>query len=168
MNSTPPPVIANPATARAAVKMLTGSQTGPRLAMRGASMLPLLREPMVLQLGPASARDRIGDILVFERDQQLVAHRITDVRGGRLQTCGDALPWSPEYPERDCIVGKVVAVFAHAGEGAARVDTRFFRLRGTLVARLRASRAIAFHLRTRSRALAHRMYRAIVPRPGNS
>ena len=128
------------------VKLLAGSSSEPRLAMRGASMSPLLREPMVLKLGPAGSGDRVGDVLVFERDQQLVAHRLTSLRGGVIQTCGDALPWSPEYPQRSSIVGKVVAVMADDRADAPRVDTPLFRLRGLYKARFRSLRAMPFRI----------------------
>ena len=129
------------------VRLLTGAQSLPRVAMRGTSMSPLLKEPMVLRLGPSSGDDRVGDILVFERGGELIAHRITKIHDDVVQTCGDAVPWSPEEPERAAIVGKVVAVLANDGDNAARVDTWAFRLRGMYKARFRTVRALPFRAR---------------------
>jgi Uncharacterised nucleotidyltransferase len=145
------------------VRLLAGSSAAPRVAMRGSSMMPLLHEPMVLALGPVGD-GRVGDIVVFERAGQLVAHRITRVRRGVLQTCGDAVPWSPEYPEASSIVGKVVAVMAHDGSDATRIDTPSFWRRGIYAARLRGLRAVPFRLRSAAR----RMVKALPwfrPRP---
>jgi hypothetical protein len=102
--------IQNPTTAIAAVKLLLGSAGTPRLAMQGSSMLPLMREPMVLELAPVAQRIAVGDVVVFEREEKLVAHRVTRLRKGVLETCGDAQPWSPEYPALHALVGKVKAI----------------------------------------------------------
>jgi len=169
MNAPHAPAIEDPAMAFAAVKMLTGSPTSPRLAMRGTSMLPLLREPMVLQLGPLDTNLRVGDILVFERFGRIVAHRVTALRNGKIQTCGDALPWSPEYPETSRILGKVTAVFENETPGAARVDGRLFLLRGRLNAHLRAARAIPCRFGRSLYRIAYDVYcrtlRPIIRRP---
>jgi hypothetical protein len=133
--------------AASVVRLLAGSQAQPRVAMRGMSMTPLLKEPMVLKLGPSSGDDRVGDILVFERASELIAHRITKIHGDVVQTCGDAVPWSPEEPERSAIVGKVIAVLASDDDSASRVDTLMFRLRGIYKARFRAARALPFRAR---------------------
>jgi hypothetical protein len=137
------------------VRLLAGSQAQPRVAMRGTSMTPLLHEPMVLKLGPSGATDRVGDILVFERSGELIAHRITSISKDAVQTCGDAIPWSPEQPEHTAIVGKVVAVLSDDADGATRVDTWLFRLRGIYKARFRKVRALPFRLHVLGRRLAY-------------
>ena len=139
------------------VKLLADTKAAPRVAMRGTSMTPLLREPMVLKIGPREATDRVGDILVFERNGQLIAHRITALSKGAVQTCGDAVPWSPEYPEREEIVGKVIAVLADDSPDAAQLDSALFRLRGLYKARFRGPRALPFH----ASVLARRFWRAL-------
>ncbi|HXW50572.1 MAG TPA: nucleotidyltransferase family protein [Candidatus Acidoferrales bacterium] len=148
--------IENPTTAIEAVKLLVGSQSAPRLAMQGRSMLPLLHEPMVLELAPAG-RLRVGDIVVFEDGGKLVAHRVTKLGSGALQTCGDARPWAPEHPAPGSIVGKVKAVRAHSGENAPVVDTAGFRIRGAIYGRTRAARALPF----RCMAFARRLSKAL-------
>ncbi len=125
--------------------------------MQGSSMLPLMREPMVLELAPVAERIAIGDVVVFESEGKLVAHRVTSLRDGALQTCGDARPWSPENPAAHVLVGKVKAVFENDRPGAARVDTKIFRLRGMFYARTRALRALPF----RARASLRRLVRAL-------
>lgn len=161
--------IENPATAIAAVKLLLDSASAPRLAMQGTSMLPLLREPMVLELAPIEGSIAIGDIVVFENDGKLVAHRVTALRNGAVQTCGDARPWSPEYPPAQSYVGKVRTVFENDRPGAARVDTKAFRIRGALYARTRSARALPWLVAALTRRIGgalpwrrHRAYPALV------
>lgn len=149
MSAAARPPIENPQTAIAAVKMLLGTRSVPRLAMQGTSMLPLLREPMVLELEPIVAPPARGDILVFEDERKLVAHRVTKVADGMVETCGDARPWSPEYPASASFVGKVKSVLASDAPDARRVDTRAFRARGALYARTRALRALPFRAAAR-------------------
>ena len=135
------------------VRLLASGQAQPRVAMRGTSMTPLLKEPMVLKLGPSGDTDRVGDILVFERGGELIAHRITKISDDIVQTCGDAVPWSPEEPDRGAIVGKVVAVLADSSDNAVRLDNWPFRLRGVYKARFRPVRALPFHARVLGRRL---------------
>ncbi|MDQ6779902.1 MAG: hypothetical protein M3Z37_01940 [Candidatus Eremiobacteraeota bacterium] len=142
-----------------AVRLLTGSDAAPRVAMQGRSMRPLLRSPMVLELGPRDVPDRVGDILVFERDGKLVAHRVTGMRGGRLQTCGDAIPWQPEYPTPESVVGRVAAVYECDHPAAARVDSRLFHMRGHWKARLRGLRALPHLAGATLFALLYPLYR---------
>ena len=156
MSLSPESKIQNPATAIAAVKLLLGSASSPRLAMQGSSMLPLMREPMVLELAPVAERIAVGDVVVFESDGKLVAHRVTSLRDGKLQTCGDARPWSPEHPAPHVLVGKVKAVFEN-DRSAVRVDTKIFRMRGAFYARTRVLRALPF----RARASGRRIGRAL-------
>lgn len=145
--------IQNPTTAIAAVKLVLGSAGTPRLAMQGSSMLPLMREPMVLELAPVAQRIAVGDVVVFEREEKLVAHRVTGLRKGVLETCGDAQPWSPEYPALHALVGKVKAIFEDGRPDAARVDTKIFRARGRFYARTREARALLFRAGTRLRRI---------------
>jgi hypothetical protein len=143
VSAKPGAVIQNPQTAIAAVKLLLASRSPARLAMQGTSMLPLLHEPMVLELAPINGRLRAGDIVVFEYEGKLVAHRLTARRGCTIETCGDARPASPEYPDPQMLVGKVVAVRADESASAPRIDSTVFRLRGLLYARTRKARALA-------------------------
>jgi len=152
--------MATPAVTRAVVAMLARSDRTARLAMRGVSMLPLLRAPMVLDLRPFDrSRARVGEILVFERGQDLVAHRIVAL-APQLQTCGDALPWYPESPSDEAIVGIVTAVWSDDSPSARRMDNTLFRWHGTMLARFRRSRALWVRARA---ALARRV--AAVLRP---
>ena len=149
--------IENQQTAIAAVKLLLDGRSAPRLAMQGTSMLPLLREPMVLELEPIVEPLRLGDVVVFEEAGKLVAHRVTAIKGDSLQTCGDARPWAPEYPAASSLVGKVQAVRARDGADAPRVDSPSFRAVGSFFARTRTLRALPF----RARLWLGRCYRAL-------
>jgi len=81
------------------------------LAVTGASMIPALwpgdiiivRHRETVELKP-------GDIALYRRQNQLVAHRITRIRRDLLTTRGDSLP-SDDPPVRESdIVGQVVSV----------------------------------------------------------
>ena len=52
------------------------ARSGTRLIVRGNSMLPLLRDGMVLEVGAYDGSARIGDVVIFRDRQKLVAHRI--------------------------------------------------------------------------------------------
>jgi Uncharacterised nucleotidyltransferase len=149
--------IENPATAVAAVKLLLGSAVPARLAMQGTSMLPLLREPMVLELAPITGNTAVGDVIVFESEGRLIAHRVTARLRSGIETCGDARPWSPEHPPEHSLVGKVVTVRANASLVSPRIDSGFFWMRGKIYGHTRRLRALPFQLR----AFAERIFRAL-------
>lgn len=112
-----------------------------RVAMRGTSMLPLLHEPMVLELRSHALGVPVGAIAVFPAGDRIVAHRIIALHGDRVVCCGDAQPHRPETVERACILGTVARVWSTPDAGAERIDGPLFRLRGAVYARTRALRA---------------------------
>jgi hypothetical protein len=108
---------------------------GTRLAMRGNSMRPLFRESMVLKTRAYEGTACIGDVVVFRRQDILVAHRVVAHAPSGLQTAGDAQPWIVEdVPHRE-VLAVVDGVFAGAEPTAARVDGLSFTMRGALYAR---------------------------------
>jgi len=124
------------------LRLLIAGGGRPRLAMRGTSMLPLLREGMILELTAFDRTSaRVGDVIVFVQDARLVAHRIIGFGPSDVQTCGDAHPWAPERVVAEAIVGAVAAVYATADPSAARVDDERYRARAARVVRTRPLRA---------------------------
>lgn len=111
-------------------------------------MLPTLREPMVLEVGPLE-RTRIGDVLVFDDGTRLVAHRLISVRSGQLVTAGDAQPERLENVPVQKVLGRVTRVFAGPEPDAAALYWRGSPLIGRAFVWARAPRAL---WRTVSRA----------------
>ncbi|MGZ3516156.1 MAG: nucleotidyltransferase family protein [Vulcanimicrobiaceae bacterium] len=114
---------------------------GPRLAMRGTSMLPLLREPYVLELRTCTATPAIGEIVVFTAGRRLVAHRVVGRGAGYVICAGDATPKLTERVSLEEIVGVVCAVRDGSERAARRIDGAAFKVRGALYARTRSLRA---------------------------
>ena len=112
-----------------------------RLAMRGTSMLPLLREPYVLDVRRPPRKLRIGDVVLFEWDRRLVAHRIVDIQASVVVCAGDAHPDCVERISRHDVLGIVASVRATSEPRARRVDGPAFTARGWIYARSRRLRA---------------------------
>jgi len=148
----------------ATLRMLIDAGKPVRLAMLGTSMLPLLHEPMVLELGPVRKRAQIGDVLVFAIDGKLCAHRIVGLRDRAYITAGDTYPLTLERVEPEQIVGKVVAAYADASTGARRVDGYWYRVRGQLKARTRGIRVTGLRMLSQLRRLRRGLDAAHRPR----
>jgi hypothetical protein len=111
-----------------------------RLAIRGGSMLPLLREPMTIGVEALRHPARVGDVLVFRAGDVYVAHRVLRRCVGSYVTSGDAVPDVVEHVDSGDVLGRVTAVWSDASPGAPRIDTLFHQLRGALYARARPAR----------------------------
>lgn len=131
----------------AALRMLVETGRSARLAMVGDSMLPLLRKPMVLELGPFTQNAKAGEVLVFAQGAHLVAHRVIGFHDDIILTAGDNTPWKSEEVRTFQVVGSVVAVYADDGPDAKRVDDWLFQSQGFLKARLHGLRRLAHQLR---------------------
>jgi hypothetical protein len=112
----------------------------PRIAMRGDSMLPLLGEPMILELKPWNGNAAIGEIAVFNAEDRLVAHRIVGRQGCAIVCSGDATPHRTDLVNPADVVGVVAAVWSDATDRARRVDNAVLKVRGWLYARSRILR----------------------------
>lgn len=104
----------------ASIRLLAERGQRPRLAMRGTSMHPTLREPMVLELGPPAGAS-IGDVVVFQ-DERLTAHRVIALESAAVRTAGDATPGVIEVVPNHRLIGKVASVWSHHGADARRID----------------------------------------------
>ncbi|MDQ6932470.1 MAG: nucleotidyltransferase family protein [Candidatus Eremiobacteraeota bacterium] len=116
------------------VRVATKNGSSARIAMRGASMLPSLHEPMVLQIGALLPRPKPGQIVIFDAGSRLVAHRVIAVSSNRVLCCGDASGTPFDDVPISKLLGLVVAIYASGEPGAARVDTLFFKVRGRFFA----------------------------------
>jgi hypothetical protein len=124
-----------------------------KLAIRGVSMLPLLREPMTIDVEALRQPARIGDVLVFRAGEVYVAHRVLRRCGDRYVTSGDANPEIVEHVDPADVLGRVAAVWSDARPGAVRIDSRFHRLCGLLYARARPARLAVRRVIGRARRL---------------
>jgi hypothetical protein len=147
----------SPLTLRTVARVATDAGRRIRLAMRGVSMLPLLREPMVLEVAPLTRRSKVGDVIVFARGEILVVHRVVRYSGAGYITSGDARPLVTEDVVPTDVLGRVEAVWEDSSASARRVDTRARRLRGMWLARAHPMRALA----AATRALAARALRRL-------
>jgi signal peptidase I len=82
-----------------------------RLAVVGSSMLPAIQPRdllLVRRCGTQAAR--VGDVVLYTRDERLFAHRVISSDGSRLITRGDALD-APDAPiGSDELLGRVERV----------------------------------------------------------
>jgi Uncharacterised nucleotidyltransferase len=116
----------------ALIRMLCRNGHRPRLAMRGTSMAPSLREPMVLELARPVGRPKIGAIIVFEDGDRLTVHRVVGFSGsGEILAAGDAASGAVEVVAPARIVGSVARIWSSEPPSAMRIDNPLFRLRGT-------------------------------------
>ena len=120
-----------------------------RLQVTGRSMEPFLRGGEVLIIEPVEGRRLgVGDIVLFKDvHEHWIIHRVVRMRGGLIQTQGDALN-EPDAPvEIARLMGKVERV---EGKGTSLDLERWpQRLRGWFLARSRLWR----RLLRRSRSL---------------
>lgn len=116
------------------VRVATKNGSSARIAMRGASMLPSLHEPMVLEIGALLSRPKPSQIVIFDAGSRLVAHRVIAVSSNRVLCCGDASGTPFDDVPISKLLGLVVAIYASGEPGAARVDTLFFKVRGRFFA----------------------------------
>lgn len=131
------------ATRLAVARVAVEGGRGARLAIRGGSMLPLLREPMTIDVRALRRRARIGEVLVFRAGEAYVAHRVVGHAGAICLTSGDAQPEVVERVAPADVLGVVEAVWSDDSPAAVRVDTAVHRWRGLLYARARTARLAA-------------------------
>jgi signal peptidase I len=82
-----------------------------RLKVTGLSMLPTVHPGDEVTVRRKSMEEmKPGQIVLFHRNDGLVAHRIVGNPGPYLLTRGDALPYADDPVQQDEIVGEVVSV----------------------------------------------------------
>lgn len=101
-----------------------------RSKLVGESMLPCLTEKREIVIGPVNPKEiKIGDIVVFERDEHLVAHRVIyKHKESKFSfiTKGDSTFHIDPFVEEDDLVGKVIAVITCNGN--VKVDRHTSRM----------------------------------------
>jgi signal peptidase I len=92
---------------RVAAELLREGRTV-ELPALGRSMLPLIRHGAVIRVEPARADDvALGDIVVVDRGDQLVCHRLVRISADEVVTRGDdCVDDDPPLP-RDAVIGRV-------------------------------------------------------------
>lgn len=86
--------------------------------LEGESMLPTLPPGSLLTIKPLIGSPAVGDILVFSRSDQLVAHRLIRVVVGFnhtrwIVTQGDNCVRPDPAQQFDCVIGYVVSATYH-------------------------------------------------------
>lgn len=85
---------------------------------KGFSMWPFLREGERLVIKKAAIEDlRIGDIILYRKDEQLVCHRLVkkEKNGYLLYARGDNSSSAPELVTQEMFQGKVAGVLRKNG-----------------------------------------------------
>ena len=125
-----------------------------KLAVTGASMLPAIWPGDVLEVRRQDATEIcLGEVILFEREGRLFAHRVVEKVGGPertlLITQGDGLraPEPPVAPEE--LLGRVTAIV----RGRRRIDpqfTRWRRVASWVLSRSHICTSLALRLRRRT------------------
>ena len=108
-----------------------------KLTVGGTSMFPSVRSRQVVKVIPADPRNLFaGDIVVFERGGQLIAHRLISLN--KMQhtfiTKGDfTIRRDPVLCEED-ILGKIDAIYR--GNKLISLDRPIHKIKGRLMARI--------------------------------
>lgn len=82
-----------------------------RLRVQGSSMLPLLRPGDTVCIAPCCPEHvRPGEIIIFQRGNTLITHRVLACSAHSLQTRGDSCRFSDAPIQAADILGRVVAI----------------------------------------------------------
>jgi signal peptidase I len=124
-------------TLKAVAELLSQTGEAHYIPLRGNSMLPLLRNGDQVLVTSGVDGIRTGDIVVFQRDREWIAHRVLRVeRDGidrvRLRTKGDHVMRLDTPLNVDSLVGKVLV--ARRNGQQMRLDTRSWRCFGRFIA----------------------------------
>ncbi len=93
------------------VVKLVRSAGSASLKVNGLSMMPAIWPGDVLSVRrQAPGELRPGQILLFQRDGRLTAHRLIRIEGDRLITRGDALSWFDQPVNAAEVVGQVAGI----------------------------------------------------------
>ncbi len=82
-----------------------------RLKVTGASMLPYVWPGDVVTIERRDAADlRPGQIVLYRREERLVAHRVKFILGDRLITQGDSVPHCDSPVSASEVIGQLVDI----------------------------------------------------------
>jgi signal peptidase I len=114
------------------------SQAGEQhfIPIAGGSMLPLIRDGDQALVAHGHAGVRRGDVIVFRREGQLIAHRVLHIYvgddGPTFVTKGDNAPQLDSPLSADEVVGRVLAI--ERGNRYMSLDTTAWQIVGWLIA----------------------------------
>ena len=145
----PGPAPVPPETLKAVLDLWEQAGEAHWIPVHGTSMLPMLHQGDQVLVAHGKWRVRGGDIVVFQRPDGLVAHRVlvAQSQGGvsALRTKGDnVLGLDPPLSEEG-LVGRVLQV--RRDEKALNLDTRLWRWVGRWVALVMLAQAWLYHHR---------------------
>jgi hypothetical protein len=84
-----------------------GAGRAMRFRLGSCSMVPTLQMDDLVTVAPG-CRCRLGDIALFQRDQDLLLHRVVARWGGWIVTKGDGLAWLDVPVPRHAVLGTAV------------------------------------------------------------
>ncbi len=105
-------------------------------------MLPLLRDPMALEVRALTGTAQRGDIIVFRAGDALVGHRVIGLTNEIYYTAGDSQPSIVETVSHDQVVGIACAVWSDATPQAFRIDGAAFHFWGRTFTRFHGVRSV--------------------------
>lgn len=124
-----------------------------KLAVTGSSMLSSIWPGDILEVRRQNAAEIcLGEVVLFERDGRLLAHRVVEKVGGPertlLVTRGDGLraPDSPVSPQE--LLGRVTAIL-HGGRRLEPLLTRWGRAASWILSRSELCTKLALHVARR-------------------
>ena len=146
MTNTPDRLIP-PDTLKAAIDLWGQAGEAHWIPVRGSSMLPLLREGDQLLVAHGKWQIRRGDIVVFQRQDGLIAHRVLRVQSNEgehtLRTKGDHVLGLDPVLTEDEVLGRVLQV--RCADKMLKLDTRLWGWVGRWVALVMLAQAGIYH-----------------------
>ena len=123
----------------------------------GNSMWPLFKDGSTVVVEHGSAGLRFGEIVLFQRGEILIAHRIVRIsrRSGRrfFITKGDrSLRYDRQRLEEDHILGRVIGI--EKGEAFQSLHTKYWSVIGCILALCSLCIGFIVHLRCKAEAKA--------------
>jgi hypothetical protein len=136
-----------PDTLKAAIDLWGQAGEAHWIPVRGTSMLPLLCEGDQLLVAHGKWQIRRGDIVVFQRQDGLIAHRVLRVQSNEgehtLRTKGDNVLGLDPVLTEDEVLGRVLQVLR--ADKILKLDTRLWGWVGRWVALIMLAQAGIYH-----------------------
>ncbi len=116
------------------MELLAQSNEGIWVGSSGLSMLPLFYHGVEVHINPKTNDIDIGDVIVFNRDNKFIAHRVLSpiTREGQLLTKGDTLFYLDAPVHQEEILGIVDYTRKKGKVILVERDRRMSKLSGTL------------------------------------
>lgn len=106
-----------------------------QITVNGNSMFPFLKNNDRIILNKAGLDQiSIGDIVLTDKGNRLLCHRVFKKNTNSLRTKADALIYSDELAQEKDLIGKVVVI--RSGKKTIRLNTNFAKYSGFLISRV--------------------------------